>query len=251
MDIDNNQILELFNLYYTNSILDPLTIEYLKEFANKIFDGINKPKITEIHQNIETLGFNLSYNMMKYINDHILDFNNMDEYRQLTLKYAIEYFYIRIFELLPKNLATILPKDIFITIFNNDELRWLLFGICPSPFPTGKDFINKDQVMIISTEIINNEIKDAEIAQIISQVCNYLKVLYAKRAIEFIEYIGNNIGFFRSGNNFTDLIKIVIILLRNNIRSKKWNLDNSIFYISSLYDNDILDLKTPLSHKLK
>jgi len=95
MDIDYYKILELFNQYHKDSELEVLTFEYLKFFTSKIFETINKPKITDIHVAIEKLGFTISYEIMKYINENILDFDDINDYRNLTLKYAILYFYIK------------------------------------------------------------------------------------------------------------------------------------------------------------
>ena len=127
-------------------------------------------------------------------------------------------------------------------------MRFLIFCVCPSPFPTGEKELTAALIMKYSEELINNNITDIEIATILSQICNYIKKLYYRRAVELLDHIGKSIKFFRTEDNLKDLVHVIIIIIRNNIRINNYDLENPMFYISSLYDNRIIDFKTVLSY---
>ena len=240
--------MDIFKELYPNSILNRQCLDYLKFFIDRILSRLSKPTSVEILETINLLDSNLSFELLKYIHDNIIDFNTHEEYLNLILINIEKFFYIKIFTSLTADLEVVYPKDIFIAIFNSNDLRFLIFCVCPSPFPTGEKELTAALIMKYSEELINNNITDIEIATILSQICNYIKKLYYRRAVELLDHIGKSIKFFRTEDNLKDLVHVIIIIIRNNIRINNYDLENPMFYISSLYDNRIIDFKTVLSY---
>jgi hypothetical protein len=246
--LDTKSIFNTFHFTYEGMIED-LSIKYIQGILEPISNELkNCISIADIYKHIDnyypkSLGIDIQIDINEFLSK-LIDVTSLDEYKNFIIYAVINYLIKEIFKQL-NNTILVKPKDIFISIFNNDKIRWLLFNICPSPFP--EDTLTNDQVINISKSLPDDNIDNQEIADIINKVTRYLKKVYKGRAAELINHFTPYIDIKYTTDNLSNLVIIVIVMLRKNIRLKDWDLNNPMFYISSLYDNSIVNLEATLS----
>jgi len=161
---------------------------------------------------------------------------------------AIDYLIIEIIELAGNELSDtsdtkiITDEYIFLAIFNDDEMRWMFFGIMPSFFRVvDHDFDYIYQQLKYEVETPNNLC-----GRIISKFIWYLQKIYGDRYQDLHNSIVEQYPQLKN-----DTIDPVIFTLTENIKNRDWDLNNPKFYIISMYDNNMIDWKTPLSHQIE
>jgi len=176
-------------------------------FATKEYDSCQEED-KKIEQFIYGFIYYLLADILTVAGDELLEFNNI-----LYPKDNID---------IPIN-----SDDLFMGIFNDNELRFMFFGIMPSPIT--------DEI------IIGDEILNVRCMRVVKMFINYLFTLYGRETYEeLVDMIKTNYPV----NN------PILFTLTENIKLNSWNIDSPRFYIISIYDNNIIDWKTPLLHIL-
>jgi hypothetical protein len=153
---------------------------------------------------------------------------------------AVEYLCAELIEvasmiLYDNNIPTdkiITEDDLFMGMFEDVELRWLFFNIMPSP--------------VVDIKLVKYpELKDLNKSciKVISIVITYLKLLYKDRYKDLEDSIKEQFPQLKPIS-----LDPIIFTLAKNIKNKGWDMNEPKYFIISLYDNDVIDWKTPLSN---
>ena len=111
-------------------------------------------------------------------------------------------------------------------------MRWLFFNIMPSP--------------VVDIKLVKYpELKDLNKSciKVISIVITYLKLLYKDRYKDLEDSIKEQFPQLKPIS-----LDPIIFTLAKNIKNKGWDMNEPKYFIISLYDNDVIDWKTPLSN---
>lgn len=252
-----NIVQDFRDIYQTNYMEErEINVEYIQQLLTPLFDFLNQKTTGEFYANLYKLPEKLLIPINSYINDNLTpERTNVNDLKKLAIYYTLNYIILNIFAL-TKNYRVLVPSTIFLAIFNNTELRNVIFHICPDDFPTKP--ADKNYVQNMTTFLIgNNSVGNKDSADVIAKVVNYIWYLNKGELFDFNTYmikgisnINPTFGFNPSWDTLKDLIKIMAIYLGSNIDNKKWDKDEPLSYIASLYDNDYVDLVPILQQKL-
>ena len=134
--------------------------------------------------------------------------------------------------------GTISADVVFLQIFNNTDMRLMFFNIMPSD--VASFFIDPNY---IPDQLAKYDVESSsDINMVIAKFINYINIVYNAKYTQ----VQNNIKKQYKLTNEDPLIYTLV----ENIKRNKWNLNEVRFYIISLYQNDLVDWKTPLSRKV-
>ena len=109
------------------------------------------------------------------------------------------------------------PDDLFMGIFEDADLRSLIFRIMPSDI----DF------EIITPPVNNNPVINKAVSIFVSYCNNYIRI------------IPSLLNMIKNKYHLNDNVNPIYYTLNENIIHKKWPHTNVRYYIISIYDNDI------------
>lgn len=266
-DIINEEYMNVFgNL--DNPNLDTIT-DYIQLLLKPVYNYLKSYDLTEFKQKLSKLSLGQHISDYLLINIPFEVRTNQAEYFSYNIKYTILYFINKILMDAKKSIETgiaifqqrekITVNDIFISIFNDDDLRFMIFKVCPDPFPSTP--VDDRNVFGITEKLGRYHITDLDSRKVVAKLVNYLCALYQDNLSECNDYLYNTLNIpsivpdFTLGTNEVDnLVRLLAISLLINIdykisNNEGWRRDKAMFYIASLYDNDYIQLKDTLSQK--
>ena len=266
-DIINEEYMNVFgNL--DNPNLDTIT-DYIQLLLKPVYNYLKSYDLTEFKQKLSKLSLGQHISDYLLINIPFEVRTNQAEYFSYNIKYTILYFINKILMDAKKSIETgiaifqqrekITVNDIFISIFNEDDLRFMIFKVCPDPFPSTP--VDDRNVFGITEKLGRYHITDLDSRKVVAKLVNYLCALYQDNLSECNDYLYNTLNIpsivpdFTLGTNEVDnLVRLLAISLLINIdykisNNEGWRRDKAMFYIASLYDNDYIQLKDTLSQK--
>jgi len=258
--------------YYT---LSENTIAYIQAFLTPVYSELEKyHNVNEIHESISKwaqikeneyseLSKHGCSEAMKAYNNSEKETNNEPINLQQMIYGAIEYLIMEILQLagnqlhdnnellsdkdeLSDNLDIYIITDeyVFTAIFNDDELRWMFFAIMPSPFK----LVDHDFIFNYIHQSLKYEVEKPNdlCVEVIYKFIWYLQKIYDHHYRDVSNSIKDQYPQLKNENT----IDPIIFTLTENIKNRDWDLNNPKFFIISMYDNNIIDWKTPLSHQI-
>jgi len=232
-------------------------IEYIYFFLNPYYDTIKNTKtISETKNIISSWTPEIDSELLKFAiktaDDFVSDVSNSQIKNQTFIDEVMNYIVLQILESSLKYVTgtatefyteykrvrrntSLSPNDFFLGIFSDYELRWFLLHIMPSYYEE-KSHLEYAKSQIRLYKLSPNK----DTTYVIAYFITYLRKIYQK------DYyvLQNNIRM--QFNLPNDELDPVIYTLIENIKNKKWDLNKSMYYIISLYDNSLIDYSTAL-----
>jgi hypothetical protein len=216
--VELNDLVAIKTFFEEKTNIDEDKISTLNQsivFATKEYDACPEED-RKLEQFIYGVIYYLISDILTVAGDELLKYNNI-EYPQELIDIPVS------------------SDDVFLGIFNDNELRYLIFTIMPSP-------IILDQIdQPISYD---RNVTDTRCINVIRTFDQYLFGVYNDNTYNELS------NMIKEQYSLTEFQNPISYTLTENIKLNDWNLNAPRFYIISLYDNKLIDWRTPLSYKL-